>query len=102
MSDIELQSIQEALSIECADGYQLPYEGYIEVDLNILSKKGKTNTDTTLPNGIFFIVPDSKYNSVVPVSVGTNILASYINQLEHTYGDKYLQTAQLYTPVYMA
>lgn len=56
LSDIQLQSIQEALSIECADGNQLPYEGYIEVDLNILNKKGKTNTDTTLPNGIFLIV----------------------------------------------
>ncbi|CAC5377575.1 unnamed protein product [Mytilus coruscus] len=98
-TDIQLQFIHD---IECADDYQLPCDLYIEVSLNILSKKGKTNAYTTLPMCIFLIVPDSKYNSIVTVLVGTNILASCIDQLDHTSGDKYLQSVQLYTPVFMA
>ena len=90
------------LNIECADGNQLPYEGYVELDLQLMNKSETTNRDCTLSNCIFLVVPDSRYNSVVPVLIGTNILASYIDTLENSYGDNYLQTAQLYTPVYMA
>jgi hypothetical protein len=48
------------------------------------------------------VVPDSNYNSAVPVLIGTNILSSFIDQLQGTYGDKYLQDAHLFTSVYMA
>jgi hypothetical protein len=48
------------------------------------------------------VVPDSNYNSAVPVLIGTNILSSFIDQLQGTYGDRYLQDAHLFTSVYMA
>jgi hypothetical protein len=41
-------------------------------------------------------------HSAVPVLIGTNILSSFIDQLQGTYGDKYLQDAHLFTSVYMA
>jgi hypothetical protein len=40
---------------------------------------------------LFLVVPDRNYNSAVPVLIGTNILSSFIDQLQGTYGDKYLQ-----------
>lgn len=48
------------------------------------------------------MVQDSKYNAAVLVFIGTNIQASYINELEGSFGTKYLQNAQLFTSVYRA
>lgn len=99
---LPLQPVQEILNIECADGNQLPYDGFIELDLSILNHEGESNQDTRLQQCLFLVIRDSKYNSTVPVLIGTNILASYIDELESYYGTKYLQDAQLFTPVYLA
>ncbi len=101
-SDQPLQSVTNILNIECADGNQLPYDGYIELDIQIVSAKGTTNQDTTLQQCLFLVVPDSRYNSHVPILIGTNILASFIQLLENRYGERYLQHAQIYASVYMA
>ena len=92
-ADSLIHPIQEILKIECADGNELPYEGFIETDINILESKGTKSKDNTLHKCLFLIVPDSKYNSTVPVLVGTNILSSLMGMLQDTYGDKYLQEA---------
>jgi hypothetical protein len=39
-SDLPIHPIKELLRIECADGQELPYEGFIEVDLTILGSRG--------------------------------------------------------------
>lgn len=101
-SDLPIHPIKELLRIECADGQELPYEGFIEVDLTILGSRGTHSKDSKLHNCLFLVVPDSNYNSTVPVLIGTNILSSFIDQLQGTYGDKYLQDANLFTSVYIA
>ena len=100
-SDQPKYPVEDILRIECADGNDLPYDGYVELDLSIATKKGKTN-NMILPSCLFLIVPDSKYNAQVPVLIGTNILSSYMDELQYTYGDQYLQNAPLFTSVFMA
>jgi hypothetical protein len=75
-SDLPIHPIKELLRIECADGQELPYEGFIEVDLTILGSRGTHSKDSKLHNCLFLVVPDSNYNSAVPVLIGTNILSS--------------------------
>ena len=101
-SDIPIHPIKDLLRIECADGKELPYEGFVELDLNILGSRRTPTRDSTLYNCLFLVVPDSQYNSKVPVLVGTNILSSFIDDLQDIYGDRYLQDAHLLTPVYLA
>ncbi|CAC5411914.1 unnamed protein product [Mytilus coruscus] len=68
--EIPIHPVQEILKIECADGQELPYDGFIEANINILGSRSKQNEDNTLNNCFFLIVPDSKYNTNVPVLIG--------------------------------
>jgi hypothetical protein len=78
----------------------MPYEGFIEVDLTIIGSRGTHSRDFKLHSCLLLVVPDSNYNSAVPILIETNILSTFIDQLQGTYGDKYLQDAQLFTSVY--
>ena len=89
LSELQIQPIQDLLSIECTDGNELSYDGFIETDISM-----KAN-DNSLTNCLLLIVPDSKYNAKVPVLLGTNVLTSLIETLQDKYGDKYLQDAKL-------
>ena len=55
-----LKKIETLLKIECADGKDLPYEGFIEVDLEI---QGISESIETL----LLIVPESQCNSRIPL-----------------------------------
>ena len=45
--DQQIHPVTNILNIECADGKDLPYEGYIELDLNILGETGSQSRDNT-------------------------------------------------------
>jgi len=65
----ELHSISEfGLTVQGANGTNLPYKGYIEADISI----------PYFGNDVFYIplliVPDTEYNYDVPVIVGTNVI----------------------------
>lgn len=97
LSDLPLHPMTEILHIECADGGTLPYCGYIEASI----------TSTGLPHSNLaeypiLVVPDSNYNQKVPVLLGTNILHHLLTDIHTNYGDRYLQTAKLHTPWYLA
>jgi hypothetical protein len=62
-----LKTIKEILDIECAEGSQLPYSGYIEVNINT---PGSTNNFNTY---LVLVVPDSNYNQHIPLLIGTNV-----------------------------
>ena len=47
-ADLPIHPIHEILKIECADGNELPYEGFIETDINLLGSKGTKSKDNTL------------------------------------------------------
>ena len=83
--NIDIHPIEDILRMECADGKELPYDGYIETELKIHGSKGSTNKDNTLNNCLLLVVPDSKYNSSVPILIGTNILSSLMDELHNSY-----------------
>jgi hypothetical protein len=65
----------EILDIECAGGSQLPYSGYIEVNINT---PGSTNNFNTY---LVLVVPDSNYNQHIPLLIGTNVLNTILQDL---------------------
>ena len=65
----EIQPLDHFLDIECADGRQLPYLGYVSADLDV---DGIPTQSTTV---VFLVVPTSQYHSSVPILLGTNVLS---------------------------
>ena len=96
LSHIEVFPLVDFLNIECADGQCLPYSGYIEVDVVL---KGVFDKPMTC---LFLIVPESRYNSKVPILLGTNVLSPALDDCRTQYGDRFLQIANIHTPWYLA
>ena len=96
--NIEIQPLNTLLKIECADGKELPYIGYIEIDLKI--DEGLPRS--TLKHCLFLVSPDTHYSSRVPVIIGTNILQEYLTECKQNFGDTFLQKAKLHTPWYLS
>ncbi|KAL5012677.1 hypothetical protein ScPMuIL_011228 [Solemya velum] len=96
---LDIKPLLSLLNIECADGQLLPYEGYIELNLEVdgLPKSGNRMSDC-----IFLVVPDSNYNSTVPLLIGTNILVPLMEITRENSGEHFLQSADLHTPLYLA
>ena len=90
-----MKTIKEILDIECAGGSQLPYSGYIELNIN---RPGSTNNFITY---LVLVIPDSNYNQHIPLLIGTNVLNTILQDLHQLHGDKYLQNADLTTPWYL-
>ena len=98
-SDKPIQPLSQILNIECADGNNLPYEGYVQLSMEL---HGVPKSCSQVEDGLFLVVPDSKYNSAVPVLIGTNILAVVLDRTKEAHGERFLQTADLHTPFYLA
>ncbi|XP_063438199.1 uncharacterized protein LOC134719148 [Mytilus trossulus] len=98
-SAMPLEQLSGLLKIECADGLQLPYLGYVEAELQL---EGITTPYMNTYPGLFLVVPDSDYNSTTPLLIGTNILSSVMEDISKAIGPRYLQDTNLYTPWYLA
>lgn len=85
------------MQIECANGESLPYLGFVEVDFE--SDGIPINNAQT---SIFLIEPDTTYNLKTPILVGTNILKHLIDNCRENYGERFVQTAALYTSWFLA
>ena len=48
------------------------------------------------------VVPESTYNSHVPLLLGTNLMKSTLDDVKQRFGPRYLQNVDLLTPWYMA
>ena len=96
---LELFPITDILKIECADGEHLPYYGYIEAHVTTNGVPSTSDQPTHYP---ILVVPNSNYNSQVPVLLGTNVLQHMLDSVKNNYGNKFLQDAKLYTPWYLA
>ena len=90
-----LQPLNDLLQIECADGNLLPYLGYVVVSLEMPALNAKASST------LCFVVPDSKFNTTVPILLGTNILVHFMSECRETYGVRYLQKANLSSPWYL-
>jgi transposase InsO family protein len=91
--------LAEVMTIECADGQPLPYDGYVEIDIEAFG--GGDEVDH-LDRCIFLVIPDSRYNSQVPLLIGTNLLSIFMGRTQEQYGVRFLQVAKLLTPIYLA
>jgi len=45
---------------------------------------------------LFLVVPGNNYKTSAPVVVGTNVVSTYINQLQDLYGNIYLQSDNMF------
>ena len=88
----------DILQIECADGKQLPYDGYLTVNLTITHGLLQATTRLCL----FLITPDTKYSERTPIIIGTNILNIFYEECRQNFGEQYLQKADLHTPWYLS
>ncbi|XP_062585806.1 uncharacterized protein LOC134247460 [Saccostrea cucullata] len=91
-----LQSFEE-LQIECANGENLPYLGFIEVDFESYGIPIRSSQTS-----IFLIVPTTAYSQKTPILIGTNILRHLMDNCKMDYGERFLQNAALFTPWYLA
>ena len=95
--EIAIEDIGQMLSIECADGNQLPYIGYIEADLEI--PLGIPGSD--LKRSLLLVIPDTPYSEKTPIILGTNVLKEFLDDCKATFGDNFLQKAGLHTSWYL-
>ena len=89
--------LHNILKQECADGQSLPYFGYIQADLQSVDFP----TDY-VQSCILLGVPDTVYNTNVPVLLGTNVLVEFLNNCKEHLGVNFLQNANLHTPCFLA
>ena len=92
--DLDLCSIKEILSIECANGESLPYSGFIVLDVEV---SGMADLGP-LPT-ILLVVSNSNYNKRVPVLLGTNFLCPLLEQCRNTLGHQFSQKILVPSPV---
>ena len=92
-----INPLSDFIDIECADGQQLPYLGYIESNLAIDGVAAVKGID----NSIFLVVPDSRYNTSVPILLGTNILTELMSMASSSHGTRFLQS-NITTPWYLS
>ena len=83
------------MDIECADGQQLPYIGYTEIQFQL---PGHTH----LYDCLLLVTQNSRYNSEVPLLLGTNTLSNIIDTLKNEHDERFLQISNLTTPWYLS
>lgn len=84
---IEMKSLDRIVEIECAEGAQLPYEGYIEANIKT---PGNSNA---LTRSIVLVVPNNQYSVHVQAFIGTNVLHSMMK-----HGERFLHAVALTNP----
>ena len=84
-----MHTLDTLLDIECADGQQLPYIGYTEIQFQL---PGHTH----LYDCILLVTQNSRYNTGNPIPYST----SYTLKNEH--GEQILQISNLTTPWYLS
>ena len=97
LADQTIQALNHILHIECADGQDLPYLGFITVDLEL---PGTSSSDRLQPC-LLLVVPDSSYNRSVPLLLGTNVLNAAMDDVRQRFGPRFLQDANLFSPWFM-
>ena len=83
LSDITLQPLNCIINIECANGIDLPYKGFIEVDVTFIDLH---STESKILACMLLVVPDNAYSRNVPLLLGTNVLSELVTQCEKDFG----------------
>ena len=69
---LRVRPVEELLTLTAAGGHTLPYDGMVEVDVNL----NPGSSDFVYPI-VALVMPGSVYNSDVPVIIGTNVIKRY-------------------------
>ena len=94
----ELFPLNDFARIECADGQELPYQGYIEANISVRTGVPQASTIPCL----LLVTKDTNYSTSTPVILGTNILDLLLQECKQNFGPQFLQRALLHTPWYLA
>ena len=70
LSHLDLYTLDSVIDINCANGELLPYRGFIEANITFHSENNVTPEHPAL----IFVVPNTAYNSRVPLVIGTNFI----------------------------
>ena len=87
-----LEPVKEFLEIEGAAGQKLPYLGYVAAPLSFPDQSIGSQ------ECLFLVVPDTHYNSRVPLLLGTNVLCPLMDFLRQKHGVRFLQKSSITTP----
>ena len=71
--NLEVKKLETLLDLEPTGGGQVPYDGYVEVRLQIPNVQA-FNLDV-----LMLVIPESKYSKSVPVTIGTIHIDEIIN-----------------------
>ncbi|MCG7878257.1 MAG: hypothetical protein N0C90_18280, partial [Candidatus Thiodiazotropha endolucinida] len=85
------------LKLECADGNDMPYLGYIQVKIQSIGVPTNHVQDC-----ILLVVPNTEYNTNIPVLLGTNVLVEFLKNCKQQLGINFLQNSALHTCWYLA
>ena len=64
---LDVQPLEDILTVEGAGGHKLPYSGFTEVEINF---KGLSSP----MDALMLVVPDTPYHKLMPMLIGTNVL----------------------------
>ena len=78
LTDLPIKSLNEII-LECADGEALPYSGYVMIQVNLSHDIRPDNTFQVLE------VPDTDFNTQIPILFGTNIIKVFKLQCEESH-----------------
>lgn len=93
LSSLPIQPIHRLLEIEGAGGQNVPYLGYVEVNISFPDAVTGSEVELTV---LALIVPECNFNSKTPLLVGTNaLLRLYQHVVEHE-GHKFLKRSDHY------
>ena len=93
LTQLPLHPIADIILIECADGEQLPYHGYIEAAIDSAGVPSTSDESHCFP---LSEVPDRNYNKGVPLLIGTNVLQHLFSDVKGRFGERFLQQADLH------
>ena len=68
---LTIQPLEHILTVQGAGGHIVPYEGYVEVNLELPFTSG------TYMTALMLVVPDTIYHGRVPILLGTNVLCQF-------------------------
>ena len=89
-SNVLFKPLQDILHIECANGEDLSYKGYIEVNIQTKGIPGSSQQTCLL-----LVLPGTEYNQRTSILLGTNVLSVFLNSCKEQHGEKSLQCASL-------
>ena len=77
LRNVKLHELDESLRVEAANGQPVPYDGYVEVDIELPGSLQGNCARFTVP---VLIVKDTPHNKRVPLTLGTNVILACMEE----------------------